>query len=629
MESVASSSSSRLTTPPPRELQGLDLTPEQVKRIELNRLKAKARQREREEQASSSSFTNKNGKRPLGVTPATSTSPTKPAPKLKRDSRLGKYFEYDLSKMVNSKGGFLVEDGKEVDQDLRAKEKERERQRAQQNTEPAMFLDSSLNPRCQECNSMDIDQQFRKVFHCLVCNKCKNEKPERYSLLTKTECKEDYLLTDGKCLLAADCLTTEAILAAELRDQELMPHLLKANPHKSTFANMMLFLRYQVEDFAWKKWGSPEALDAEWQRRVNEKKKKKNKKFEEGLKELRRRTRETVWQKRQDQEHKHMFGGVERGPNGIGQQICHSFDSPEHEHISEALEVEQLDVNLFRSRTLYLPFRSRGVFGGQVISQSLVAATSCVDPSYSLHCYFLLGASPAFPIVYHVDRVRDGRSYVTRSVRAVQRGRAVFIMMCSFQIPEPRQPTFQFPMPLGVPPPDACESIESHYEKAFREETDEKVKEVWRLNLEERMRSPIEAKIAGVREPTDGTPIFMYWYKARNTPRRYDPAFQKCILSYISDSQFMSGIRRTLAILHRGYDSDAKVVMQVCVHVLGQLDPDDDFDCGDWILYVVISERAASGRGSVHGRMYTPSGTLVAICNQEGLMRVDIPSSKL
>ncbi|TBU34990.1 Thioesterase/thiol ester dehydrase-isomerase [Dichomitus squalens] len=302
-----------------------------------------------------------------------------------------------------------------------------------------------------------------------------------------------------------------------------------------------------------------------------------------------------------------------------------AVDSPEHEHISEALEVEQLDVNLFRSRTLYLPSSSIGVFGGQVISQSLVAATSCVDPSYSLHCYFLLGASPAFPIVYHVDRVRDGRSYVTRSVRAVQRGRAVFIMMCSFQIPEPRQPTFQFPMPLGVPPPDACESIESHYEKAFREETDEKVKEVWRLNLEERVRSPIEVRLAGVRETTDRIPTFMYWQKARNTPTRYDPAFQKCILGYISDSQFMWSIRRTLAILHRGCDSDAKVVMQTSLdHNITFYD--DDFDCGDWILYVVISERVASGRGSVHGRMYTPSGTLVAISNQEGLLRVDSPS---
>ena len=110
---------------------------------------------------------------------------------------------------------------------------------------------------------------------------------------------------------------------AELRDQELLPHLLKANPHQSTYANMMLFLRCQVEDFAWKKWGSPEALDTEWERRTAEKKKRKNKKFEEGLRELRKRTREGVWQRRRDEEHKHVFGAVERGDNGHGQQVCH------------------------------------------------------------------------------------------------------------------------------------------------------------------------------------------------------------------------------------------------------------------------------------------------------------------
>ncbi|TFY61472.1 hypothetical protein EVJ58_g4490 [Rhodofomes roseus] len=304
-----STSAARFSTPPPRPPpENLELTPEQVKRVELNRLKAKARQRERELETGPSSIPNSQGKRTMGVVPANSTSPTapKPPPKLKRDSRLGKYFEYDLSKMVNSKGGFLMEDGKEVDEQLRAKEKERERQRAMQNLEPPLFLDPSLNPKCVECQSIDIDQTYKKVFGCLVCNRCKNEKPDKYSLLTKTECKEDYLLTD-----------------AELRDQELMPHLLKANPHKSTFANMMLFLRYHVEDFAWKKWGSPEALDAEWERRVAEKKKKKNKKFEEGLKELRRRTRETVWQKRKDQEHKHVFGVVENDADGVGKQVCH------------------------------------------------------------------------------------------------------------------------------------------------------------------------------------------------------------------------------------------------------------------------------------------------------------------
>ena len=153
------------------------------------------------------------------MVPAASTSPTAPKP-LKRDSRLGKYFDYDLSKMVNSKGGFLVEDGKEVDEDSRMKERERERQRAMQNLEPrmpyfflslsgglsdsgttAIYLDPNMNPKCRECQSIDIDYTFKKIFGCLVCNKCKDEYPEKYGLLTKTECKEVSLV-----LLKTSCL---------------------------------------------------------------------------------------------------------------------------------------------------------------------------------------------------------------------------------------------------------------------------------------------------------------------------------------------------------------------------------------------------------------------------------------
>lgn len=156
----ANTSARPITPPRPTALFNMQHTPEQVKRLELNRLKgapspyessispvhqsrlAKAKQRQREEAASSSSTTNSNNKRALDVVPAHSTSPTAPARKnnpLRRDSRLGKYFDYDLSKMTNSKGGFLVEDGKEVDADARAKEKERERQRAMQNMEPRAF----------------------------------------------------------------------------------------------------------------------------------------------------------------------------------------------------------------------------------------------------------------------------------------------------------------------------------------------------------------------------------------------------------------------------------------------------------------------------------------------------------
>lgn len=95
--------------------------------------------------------------------------------------------------------------------------------------------------------------------------------------------------------------------AAELRDVELLPHLLRPNPHRPTYSNMMLFLRCQVEEFAFKKWGSPEALDAEFERRQAEKKARKGRKFEEKLKELRRKTRTNIWHKRVEAKHEHEF----------------------------------------------------------------------------------------------------------------------------------------------------------------------------------------------------------------------------------------------------------------------------------------------------------------------------------
>lgn len=139
----------RPRTPPQRPVPGVakDLTPEQLRRVELNRLKAKAKLREREalqaESSSSASSRNLNNKRPLQVTPADSTSPTAPprpesskqAP-LKRDSRLGNYFEYDLSKMVNSKGGFLIEDLGAGDERIKLLEKQRADQRAAQKLDP-------------------------------------------------------------------------------------------------------------------------------------------------------------------------------------------------------------------------------------------------------------------------------------------------------------------------------------------------------------------------------------------------------------------------------------------------------------------------------------------------------------
>ena len=108
-----------------------------------------------------------------------------------------------------------------------------------------------------------------------MCHSCKEKYPDKYSLLTKTEAREDYLLTDP-----------------ELKDAELLPHLERPNPHKSTWNNMMLYLRCQVEEYAFtKKWGSAEQLDAAFEKREEEKKRRKQEKFKSKLQELKKRTR--------------------------------------------------------------------------------------------------------------------------------------------------------------------------------------------------------------------------------------------------------------------------------------------------------------------------------------------------
>ncbi|KAK0473236.1 thioesterase-like superfamily-domain-containing protein [Armillaria novae-zelandiae] len=602
---------------PPRKAMPAPLTPEQIRQFELNRLKAKQKQRQREEEISASSGLNSNKKRPIGITPATSNSPTTSSSgPLQRDSRLGAYFEYDLSKMVNSKGGFLVEDDKDADEEVRRKEKERERQRARQNQEPAISLNPDLNPKCCECQTIDIDHTYKNIFQCLVCKPCQDKKPDKYSLLTKTECKEDYLLTDGTCIR----------VESELRDQELLPHLLKANPHKSTFANMMLFLRCQVEDFA--NW--MQNTNDEW----TEKKKKKNKKFEQGLKDLRRRTKEGIWQRRKDEEHVHEFGPAERDNDGMTRQICDECgfmddstldNQAEHEQISTALEVERLEVNLFRSKSLWMPTRARGVFGGQVISQALVSATNCVNPAYglhSLHCYFLTSASPATPIVYYVERLRQGRSYISLCVKAVQNGSMIFILMCSFQKPEPWQPSHQWSMP-DVPTPEECDLEEDHMLRDSNgDNITARIKHILKLYADERTRSPIAIKRAKEHEITvDGSTRYMYWMKAKNIPQ-YEPHFQKCILAYLSDLYFISVAGRILGLRRYAKGPDSLAMSSTIDHAIYFYD--DTVDCGDWLLYTMECPRASSGRCVMRGQIFTRGGTLVAVTTQEGVVRANI-----
>lgn len=152
--------------------------------------------------------------------------------------------------------------------------------------------------KCYDCGSLEIDWKWLEVFKCRVCNKCKESIPDKYSLLTKTEAREDYLLTDP-----------------ELRDADLLPHLEKPNPHKSTWNNMMLYLRYQVEAHAMRKWGGLENLDKEFEKRGAEKKRRKDQKFRTKLRDLKKKTRVESWKKggMGGTRHEHVWGVLVEG----------------------------------------------------------------------------------------------------------------------------------------------------------------------------------------------------------------------------------------------------------------------------------------------------------------------------
>lgn len=219
---------------------------------------------------------------------ASEQEPLKPVSK-----KFKNYIEYDFSKIKDTKGGFMSEEQDDQSNQLSLEEW----QKMQQLKEAPKMLNDPDAPKCFECGTPELDFVFYNAFKIRVCGACRNKFPEKYSLLTKTECKEDYLLTDP-----------------EMRDTELLPHLERPNPHKKTYTNMMLYVRFQVEEFAFRKWGGPEGLDAEWEKREKSKKDRKEKKYLAKINEMRKRTRaEQLTRSRRDDRHDHEWVAVESG----------------------------------------------------------------------------------------------------------------------------------------------------------------------------------------------------------------------------------------------------------------------------------------------------------------------------
>ncbi|MDI3259290.1 MAG: acyl-CoA thioesterase II [Sinobacteraceae bacterium] len=278
------------------------------------------------------------------------------------------------------------------------------------------------------------------------------------------------------------------------------------------------------------------------------------------------------------------------------------------------LDLETLEENLFRGASRDLGGKS--VFGGQVIGQALVAASRTVGgrAPHSLHAYFLRPGDMTRPIVYEVDRVRDGNSFTARRVQAIQHGAAILTMIVSFQKPETGD-EHQMPMP-DTPPPESLRPLDALYREwlAARERHGDpvpaRVREALLRELAIEFRpvapwNPLEAPSAPPRQSI--------WF--RTAGALPDAALlHRCVLAYASDFNLLSTALRPHGFSYlSGRAAVASIDHALWFHREARVD--------DWLLYVMDSPSAQGARGLSRGLIYDRSGRLIASVAQENLMR--------
>jgi acyl-CoA thioesterase-2 len=277
----------------------------------------------------------------------------------------------------------------------------------------------------------------------------------------------------------------------------------------------------------------------------------------------------------------------------------------------DLLDIEQIEVNMFRGVSPAEGWQR--VYGGQVIGQALVAASRTVEDesrvAHSLHGYFLRPGDTTIPILYSVDRIRDGGSFNTRRVVAVQKGQAIFSMSVSFQVMEEGL-HHQIDMPADVKPPEECAT-----EAELREAYIDKVPEEFKNNFE-RPR-PIEMRFVepiNDFEPEPMAPYQNVWIKAADTMPD-DIRLNQCLLAYASDMTLLDTSYRPHGI---GWSNENFQVASLD-HSMWFHRP---FKTDDWLLYAQDSPYSGGARGFNRGSFYTQDGRLIASATQEGLIRL-------
>jgi acyl-CoA thioesterase-2 len=272
------------------------------------------------------------------------------------------------------------------------------------------------------------------------------------------------------------------------------------------------------------------------------------------------------------------------------------------------LDLEPLEDNLFRGRSPQDSWQR--VFGGQVLGQALVAAVHTVQAgriAHSLHAYFLIGGDPKVAIVYSVERLRDGGSFSTRRVTAIQHGRPIFIMSVSFHKEEPGL-DHASPMP-DVPAPEALPS-EQELKTRFLPLLPESMRSYWERERPIELR-PVDVSRYFAREPRP--PEQYVWMRATGALPNDFPLHQ-CVLAYASDFSLLD----TALIAHGKLMFDRDIQMASLDHALWFHRP---FRADEWLLYAQDSPMSHGARGFCRGSIFTRGGLLVASVAQEGLIR--------
>lgn len=277
------------------------------------------------------------------------------------------------------------------------------------------------------------------------------------------------------------------------------------------------------------------------------------------------------------------------------------------EALIDLLNLEKIEENIFRGQNYQAPWNR--VFGGQVLAQSLYAAYQTVPDDrfvHSLHGYFILTGDISTPIIYEVDRIRDGGSFTTRRVVAIQHGRAIFNMSASFQLVQEGF-DHQVNMPEVSPPEDSLS------EEKMADNYREKAPEIYRRLTRSR---PIAFRRVDNLNPLEAKniPPFQHvWFKAKNSLPK-DTRLHQAVLAYASDYNLLG----TALLPHREHIDINKIFLASLDHAMWF---HREFNMDDWLLYAIDSPSASNSRGFTRGKIFDRNGLLVASVAQEGLIR--------